>query len=1045
MYKKDFRLGIDMGSTSLGWCMLELNEHNEPCNVIKMGVRIFSDGRKAKNLEPLSVTRRSYRSQRRNLDRYLYRIRNLVQFFMEEGFLPIEKEVRDKFFTIDPYEIRVKALDEKIELPELARAIIHLAKRRGYKSNRKTDKDDKDNKDKKNSYTEAINNLKENLEATQARTLGEYLWQKNVDLPEKKQHFKKPLKFRYDKKETDDEIMLVQKKFHPTLTEEIIAKIRHTIFFQFPLQPQKVGKCQLLPEFERCPKAHPLFQEFRLRQNINNLKLIDISDNSVHELSAEQKNLLFDFAKTKANAALKNMRKKILAKEADNFIFNFESEARKDFQGDLTFCEFHKDKNKQLAPIWDNADLKKKELIIEAINGDTSDEIAISKLITLGISQEIAEELINVNLPDGHGNLSKEALEKLLPAMRNGEIYAKACELNGLKFSDDYNGEIYDEGNLPYYGELLRKETLELARKSGDTNADEFGKINNPSVHIALNQLQKMVNAITKQYGAPKQIVLELGKSIKLSTEQIKDLNNKNLKNQKYNEKIAEMLEKAGIENNYENRLKVKLWEELDQDPLNRRCIYSGKQINFTELFSPKYEIEHILPKSKTFDDSIANKTISYYIANKYKGERSPEEAFGNSKDGYDWNQISARSQHLPNNKKWRFLADAMDKFNDENEVIARLLNDTRYMARVAAKYMYYVCGKDNVWTVTGKHTAMLRGKWGLNSILGDDDNKDRSDHRHHSIDAFVIALTSRSFVKQLANTIKNSRDRFIEKLAPPYPDFDYDNFKNTVHSIVVSHKPDQINSKTLQKRNQTTGPLLQEQAYSYLGPNPENKNQNLYLIRKKIQKLTLKDVENIYSPEWREKISSISDLCNDEKEFKEKLNELAKIRNIKKLKMIEPKDPQTMIPIKNKEGKIHKYQASGENAYAEIYLPRPQEPNCKWEMEVVNSFFANQPDFIPQWKKDYPKGKKIMRLYKNDIVALDTSINNRKLLRVRKIRISGIYIRDLNISQKDDDKGEFYSVRQLHLKRACKAGVDILGRFFDPKAGKENANAGNQ
>ncbi|HNX00654.1 MAG TPA: type II CRISPR RNA-guided endonuclease Cas9, partial [Candidatus Cloacimonadota bacterium] len=135
--KENYRLGIDMGSTSIGWCMLKLNDNNEPYDIINMGVRIFPDGRDDKSKEPLSVKRRNYRSMRRNLDRYLLRREQLLHFLDEHSLLPKDENERTSLFIKDPLEIRVKALDKEISLYEFSRAIIHLSKRRGFKSNRK--------------------------------------------------------------------------------------------------------------------------------------------------------------------------------------------------------------------------------------------------------------------------------------------------------------------------------------------------------------------------------------------------------------------------------------------------------------------------------------------------------------------------------------------------------------------------------------------------------------------------------------------------------------------------------------------------------------------------------------------------------------------------------------------------------------------------------------------------------------------------------------------------------------------------------------------
>lgn len=1044
--KKNYRLGIDLGSTSLGWCMLDLNPNGEPCGIINMGVRIFPDGRNAKNQEPLSVARRGYRAQRRNLDRYLARMRSLIKYLMENGFLPEDEAARTEVFKMNPYELRVRALDEQLNPGEFARALIHLSKKRGFKSSRKDSAD----KNEQTKISDAIQNLKTELKEHNSRTLGEYLWNLYQEVPEGKEHLRKSILFNYKSEQDEKPIFPTrdmvqaefnaiwdsQARFNPIYTDKHKARIEYIIFYQRPLKPQEKGKCQLLPEYKRIPKAHPAFQEFRILQNLNNLKYMDVFTNSSSDLSMEQRALLLQELNHKNEMKFTAMRKLLWGKQADDYKFNFETHAVDKWPGNQTYATFHNKNKPELAKLWDGLDAEKQSTLIELLVSEADEEYILDGLSALGIDPDLANKLLGVHLPSEYGHLSLEAINQILPFMRQGQLYSKACENAGFSHSGEYNGEIFENGSLPYYGELLKRETLELNRKIGDPVADEYGRINNPTVHIALNQLRQLVNALCKRYGNPQDIVLELAREIKLGKKD-KDRIQKEINiNKKQNERIAELLRLHNVIVNHENILKVKLWEELGKEELDRRCVYTGRQISFSDLFTAQYEIEHILPKSRTYDDGTANKTISYYQANRYKGERSPWEAFGQSKDAYDWQGIVTRAQNLPDNKKWRFTTDSMDRFKDEEEVLARMLNDTRYMSRVAAKYMYYVCGDRHVWTITGKHTSMLRAKWGLNAALGETALKERDDHRHHAIDAFVIALTTRSFIKRLASTIQNSRERFIENLDPPYSSFSHFDFREAVNRITVSYKPDQLNIGTLRAKNQTAGALSKEFAYSYLGPDPENQKLHLYSIYKPLSEIKLANVGDVISPFLRVELNSMKENNPDEDKFANALSKWAKCKNIMKLKLLVKANPRTMIPVSDKHGRIFKYMASGENLFADIYIKNPTDHKLKWDIEIVPSYYAHQPNFKPQWKIDYPKGKKVMRLFKNDIVAIDTPEGTRELRRVKKMSDGIVYLREINISHKTgnlENKGEKYSPNSLLKCRARKAGVDIMGRYFDP------------
>lgn len=1050
---KTYRLGIDLGSTSLGWCMLELDKQGSPQGIINMGVRIFPDGRNAKDEEPLSVARRGYRAQRRNLDRYLERMRALIKYLMENGFLPEDEDQRSDVFRLNPYELRAKALYTQLTPAEFARALIHLSKKRGFKSSRKDSSDDK------TKISEAIDSLKAKLAESGSKTLGEYLWNLYQNVPPEGEHFRRSILFRY-KAEADeslifptremvhhefDEIWASQARFSPIYSEAHRAKIEHIIFYQRPLKRQPKGKCQLIPECERIPKAHPAFQEFRILQNVNNLRYQDVFTNQIYELSPEQRQIVIDELNTKGKVTFSSLRKTLWKKQAEDYRFNYETETVNSWIGNETYVAFHNKKRPEIAKAWDELDLNRQGMLVEALISELEDETVLAEVMALGIPQDIAIAMMQLHLPPDYAHLSLEAINKLLPRMRQGVIYSEACSLAGFSHSGEYNGEIFEGGKLPYYGELLKRETLELNRKIGDPLADKYGKINNPTVHIALNQLRHLINALCKRYGNPAEIVLELAREIKLGQKDKDKLNKQNNKNRKENDRIAEMLREHGITVNRDNILRVRLWEELGKEELDRRCVYSGKQISFSELFGPLFEIEHILPKSRTFDDGTANKTISYYQANRYKGERSPWEAFGNSHDGYDWQGIVTRANYLPDNKKWRFSPDAMDRFKNEEDVLARMLNDTRYMSRVAAKYMYYICGDNNVWTITGKHTALLRKKWGLNTTLGETEDKERTDHRHHAIDAFVIAMTTRSFVKKLANNIKNSRERFLDSLEPPYPAFSHFDFKEAINRITVSYKPDQLNIGTLRDKNQTAGALVKDTVYSYIGPDPEDPKYHIYAKRKPVRELSQSDVDDVFSPELKAELISLRYQHPSKEAFDRAVADWATRRNVKKLKLTLKANPRTMIPVKDKHGRIFKYLASGENLYAEIFIKDPTHPKVKWDIEIVNSYNAHQPGYVPQWKIDHPKAKKVMRLFKNDVVALDTPGGGRELRRVKKMSKNIVFLRELSIAtraRKLDDIGEQFTPPKLMELHACKAGVDIMGRYYDPNEQQHGNNA---
>jgi CRISPR-associated endonuclease Csn1 len=257
-----YRLALDMGSTSLGWCLLALDQNNVPSSLINMGIRIFSDGRDDKSKEPLAVARRGARSLRRNYDRRDRRQRRLLSCLIQYGLMPQNESKRKELEALDPYEIRAKALDEEVPLHELGRVIFHINQRRGFKSNRKADKRENDSS---SNMKNAIKDLDGKLLLTNSRTLGEYLWKQHLEsLPvrvrsrmvkDKAEYNFYPSREMYAKEL--DKIFAHQKKYHPKLTDEVCEEIKDILFYQRPLKPVTVGNCRFESGEKRARLAYP--------------------------------------------------------------------------------------------------------------------------------------------------------------------------------------------------------------------------------------------------------------------------------------------------------------------------------------------------------------------------------------------------------------------------------------------------------------------------------------------------------------------------------------------------------------------------------------------------------------------------------------------------------------------------------------------------------------------------------------------------------------------------------------------------------------------
>lgn len=1044
-----YRLGLDMGATSIGWALLVTDSKGEITGVEDMGVRIFSDGRDAKSHEPLAVTRRDARGARRRLDRRKQRVNILIKNLIQCGFLSKDEQERQDLKGLDPYALRAKGLDEKLTKEEVSRILIAMARRRGFKSNRK----DQSKANEKGAINSGIASLKEALQESQSRTLGEYLYSKGdhgEKLARPKTEGNKntytiyPSRAMYEDELT--QIFSKQQAYHPELTEDVIEKLKGIVLYQRPLKPQEVGKCTFEDGEIRAPKAHPLYQSFRALQDLNNLEINQFEADGV-VLSKEDRDKIKKVLLTKKDLTFKGIRK--LLKLPTHITFNFESEKREKLLGDSTSATFA-DK-KCFGDAWYKLSEEEQDDIINRWLKDEDEAFFKADLMErYGLSEEQAKAVSDASLEAGYGNLSLKAIKKILPFLEEGLIYSEACQKAGYHHSDFRTGEVFDKGDLPYYGKLLQKHVIGGSFEEKDKKNPEkyYGKINNPTVHIALNQLKNLVNAITSTYGAIETCHIELARDLPKGTKELSALNKSQTKNQKENERIAEELLKANVKNTYQNRMKYKLWEDLAKDAKARACPFcagdKAKVIGIKELFSSEYEIEHLIPFSRSYDDSRANKVIACQSCNRDKGAKTPYEAFGHMDK---WQDILDRLPNLSEAKQRRFLPNAGEMKEDEEMQIPRQLTDTQYATRLARMYMSYVCGDNKVVSLNGRLTSLIRHHWGLNDILSEQNKKDRSNHYHHAIDAFVIACTDRSLIQHVSREAKKMLDskdlygkraKLLQNINVPYVTY-FNDIKEMVQHMVISHRPDHGSVK-----GGTKGPLHKESSYGKLGDG-EKKGTIRLVTRKDIANFEkYSDLESIVDNHIRGTLQMHLHEYQEKTAFKERLMELSRpqkeggefTNGLRHVRVFEDKDPSITVGVtKPGEAEPYKYYFSGSNDHAEVYILNKGKNAGKWQVEVVSTYNAHQKDFIPNWRKEDPTAKKVMDLYNRDMVAYEDG-EETKVCIVKKITAANnsIFLREHFVAKEEADKLSWGAYPNgLMQKQVRRLHVNILGHVRDP------------
>ncbi|CAG1000703.1 CRISPR-associated endonuclease Cas9 [Methylophilaceae bacterium] len=834
LQKMRYRLALDLGSTSLGWAMLRLNANNEPCAVIKAGVRIFSDGRepagKGQIGASLAAIRREKRQARRRRDRLLKRKARMMRTLIEHGFFPADEAQRKALETLNPYTLRAKGLDEPLIPGEFARALFHINQRRGFKSNRKTDKKENDS----GALKSAIKKVHETLAAENCRTIGEWLHKRDIAgqpvraryRQEKiaKEDGKSKINKYYDLyidrgmiEHEFDELWKKQNELNPLLfNEKARADLKDVLLFQRKLKPVKAGRCTFMPEEERAPLALPSTQRFRMYQEVNNLRILR-EGLKEEPLTLKQRDDLIAALEEKSKLSFTQIKKLLGVGGAVQF--NFEDPKRQELKGNTTSAILGKAEH--FGAAWFKFDEAKQDAIVMNLVKEEN-EAELIRLLQDGTSvdEQHAEAIANASLPEGYGSLCEKALARILPELKREVItYDKAATLAGFHHSQlNDNQEIaghtfpFERVNtetseiktvhlfheLPYYGEALQRHVGFGSGKPEDVPEKRYGKIANPTVHIGLNQVRLVVNALIKRYGHPSEIIVELARELKQSREQRKEEHERQAENQKRNTRlradIASTLKISEERVSRDDIEKMILWEELSRNVADRRCPYSGAQIGIAMLLSDEVEIEHILPFSQTLDDSLNNKTVAMRQANRIKGNRTPWEARNDfATQGWKQEDMLARAEQMPKSKRYRFAENGYQRWlKDDKGFLARALNDTRHLSKVAFEYLKLVCPDTRV--IPGRMTAMLRAKFGLNDVLGLHGEKNRNDHRHHAVDACVIGVTDQGLLQHFAKASASARERQLNRLVESMPlpwDSYREHVQRAVERIWVSHKPD--------------------------------------------------------------------------------------------------------------------------------------------------------------------------------------------------------------------------------------------------------------
>ncbi|AQT67652.1 CRISPR-associated endonuclease Cas9 [Anaerohalosphaera lusitana] len=1036
-------LGLDLGPTSIGWAAIEVDENERPVGLLTlddngekvpaMGSRIFpvgviNYGQGKKREQSNNKKRRDKRSVRRRLRRARARRLKLIGLLKSQGLL--NGQPVDEVQQMDPYELRAKGVSEKLEPEEFARILLHFAKRRGFKSNRRKpiDEDAKGTDMKK---------AKDRLEAQlDGQTLGEFWYDKLSDgssepIRNRRDNFKWLAQRKHYQEELG-RIWAVQSAHYPEIfTHGFYKELEGILFDQIPFELTKtkkkkvIGMCSLMPGKVRCGYSERIAQKFRTLQKVNDLRVEDGKES--RDLCDAEREVLVNSLSASKDKSYEAMRKKIWGKDADYVKLNLEYRPKEKIRGNeidsmMVSASFFQKKawlgltEQQKDEVWG--------LLRSYLDESLSADDVEARVGEYGLEFKKDNWTDKLKEPVGTCSYSKAALNKIVPLMEEGKDLYTAIQEAGLSKKHEQHG------------------LLPVPDK-----AHGFA-IPNPVVQTVMFQMRKIVNLLIKEVGPPERIVIETTRELKASKERRQEILKKqsdNLKDkEKAKDKIREMRgwsDDVRVSNT--DVMKWRLWEEQ-----NHYCPYRCKKITLGEVLSREVEIDHILPYSMSLDNTMANKVVCFAGENQEKGQNTPISWLG--ENSAKWRKITEAMSR----NSFNFSKEKWERFGVLNEEIEekyqpeRLIRDTSYIAREVRAYLKRLYPADyadqSVRTASGKITFELRNLWQLNAILRDGElgPKNRDDLRHHAVDAAVVAVTTPGMIQRITRVLQDNwpkRPKYAA-IAEPWEGFG-EELASAVEKINVSHRV----------QRKVKGAL---HGGTHYGKIAHGLHAGKFVTRKNLSDITKTSAENICDPEIRD--MALARLKEYGGKAKDAFAKPLKLENkngepvpVKKVRIWENSSNMIKLERSNKNGNSldnSVWVKPGENHHVEIFVHTvggKDEYVCKgytiWE---AGQRVKNKQPIISRQHPDYPEARFIMSLSKREsLVMKNKSGTARKVfvlsistqptfdMEVRPLSVGDV--RNLSDKEKKALRREWrlQSLKALKERLMQKITLDPLGR----------------
>lgn len=806
----DLVLGLDIGIGSVGVGIL----NKVTGEIIHKNSRIFPAAQAENNVE-----RRTNRQGRRLTRRKKHRRVRLNHLFEESGLITDFTQVS---INLNPYQLRVKGLTDELSNEELFIALKNMVKHRGISY---LDDASDDGNSSVGDYAQIV---KENSKQLETKTPGQIQLERyqkygqlcgdfTIEEDGKKHRLINVFPTSAYRAEAL-RILQTQQEFNPQITDEFInsylqiltgkRKYYHgpgneksrTDYGRYTTKKDSedeyltldnifgilIGKCTFYPEEYRAAKASYTAQEFNLLNDLNNLTV----PTETKKLSEEQKNKIITYVKNEKAMGpaklFKYIAKLLSCDVADIKGYRIDKSDKAEIH---TFEAYRK--------------MKTLETIdIEQMEREKLDKLAY--VLTLNTEKEGIQEALEHEFADG--TFSQEQIDELVQFRKaNSSIFGKGWHNFSVKLMMELIPELYatSEEQMTILTRLGKQKTTSSSNKTKYIDEKRLTEeIYNPVVAKSVRQAIKIVNAAIKEYSDFDNIVIEMARETNEDDEKkaIQKIQKANK-----DEKDAAMLKAA---NQYNGKAelphsvfhghkqlatKIRLWHQQGE-----RCLYTGKTISIHDLINNpnQFEIDHILPLSITFDDSLANKVLVYATANQEKGQRTPYQALDSMDDAWSFRELKAfvrESKTLSNKKKEYLLTEEdISKFDVRKKFIERNLVDTRYASRVVLNALqeHFRTRKidTKVSVVRGQFTSQLRRHWGIDKI--------RDTYHHHAVDALIIAASSQLnlWKKQKNTLVSYSEDQLLDiETGELISD---DEYKESVFKAPYQHFVDTLKSK---------------------------------------------------------------------------------------------------------------------------------------------------------------------------------------------------------------------------------------------------------